>query len=380
MKYRCLGSKPEGKATASITVFYKISKEKEKYYKESMKALFEVDEDSHEIVYVVNGVKETLDKVMSWVEEIGVPSGKRVHIIFLDKNVGFARANNIGYRIIRKINPAVNYVALINDDLKVYTFSFKVLKKPLQIDGKAGGSSGIIYFWDKAGVWQAFHVEPLFLRRAWGLFTPNAYICGKPIPLMVMKEVAFPTWIQCGFSMFSVKAIEECGFLWHGFFLYGEDGEFSIRLWRCGYKLYYLPVPVAEHLVGGSGGAGYEVPMVSQALLTLAYGLRGVLGYMAYYVPRDLSNVLFNLLAVIKEKSLRRITKTMRMPYVLTILLEQYHKEMPARKRKVREPLLCLTSNPLLDVLKVRPLAPEDFCPFKNLVEFVRKYFVGLKP
>ncbi len=375
MKYETYGN---GKGeVASITLFYNVAKEKEKYYKEAMEALFNA-EGLNEVFYVVNGKRETLEKVRAMIDEIGVPSGKKIHLIYVDKNLGFARANNIGYKVMRKVSPHVKYLALVNDDLKIYKKSIKLLRIPFEVDDLAAASTGIVYFWNKAGVWRSYHLEPLFLKRFGGIMAPTVYVCKKPFFLKVMKRVAMPTWVQCGFSLFSVKAIESCGFFWHGFFLYGEDEEFSIRLWRCGHRLYYLPVPAGEHLVHGSGtkesaNIYKKLGRFSNAYIVSLRGIRGLLGYILYYLPKDF--VIFLHLMFKKLINVQYRVDDLYLPY-LAILLEKGSGEVPAKKLKQKEPLICVSDNPFLDVIKLGVIEPEDLCPLRPFVEFVEENFI----
>ncbi|ALU12317.1 hypothetical protein EYM_02365 [Ignicoccus islandicus DSM 13165] len=255
LAYEAYGETPQGKeAVASITVYYKIREEFKQIYKESFNSLIKADYIPHEIVLVINGPEQTYREVKKWIDQTEIPIGKRIHLIKLSKNLGFARANNIAFEAITKIRPDIKYIALVNDDLKIYPESLRILTIPLR-DSDVAASQGLIFYWDKTGIWYSAQqmVSPMLdVTKNPNLLNPSSHFRGTPARLVAISNLVFPTLVTGGYSVYSVEAIKKCGFFNPVFFLYGEDVELPIRLWRCGYKLYYIPYPVGEHLAGGS--------------------------------------------------------------------------------------------------------------------------------
>ncbi len=255
VRYEVYGKVSGDEPLASITIFYKIREELEVIYKEAFRALLYVDYEPHEVVLIVNGLGETYDKLRKWIGEFGVPVGKRVHLVKLSKNLGFARANNVGLEIIKKVSPKTKYVVLVNDDLKPYPESFRVLKAAVRASESIAAAQGLIYFWGKKGIWysaqQVAEVPCPLLDPS--VLNSSSHLNELPGKLLAYSRFTLPTLVTGGFSIYRIEALEKCGFFRKGFFMYGEDVELPVRLWRCGYKLIYVPYPVGEHLVGGSG-------------------------------------------------------------------------------------------------------------------------------
>ena len=132
----------EDQKLLSISIYINSAslKEKARVTEEALNALLNSKWDCHEVALVDNGSEDdTFDFLLEIVKSVDLESlGKRVHLIKLPKNVGFARANNIAYFALRdKVMP--KYVAVINDDLIVYPLAFKYLIRALEVDERIGG-------------------------------------------------------------------------------------------------------------------------------------------------------------------------------------------------------------------------------------------------
>ncbi|RLF18129.1 MAG: hypothetical protein DRZ82_08790 [Thermoprotei archaeon] len=195
-----------------------------------------------EVIFVDNGSTdgsyEFLEGLVNDVLE-GAHGNFRVRIIRLSKNYGFAIANLIAYKLR---NTETKYVALINNDLAPKPDSLERLVSILERNPRIAGIQGIILSWDGKRVdsYGGLTTDHGFLYAVSHSLTPHAL--SKPIPV---------TYVDGAFSIYRVDALERCGGLFLPyFFMWGDDYELGVRLWRCGYILLAVPIIVGRHYRG----------------------------------------------------------------------------------------------------------------------------------
>jgi len=66
----------------------------------------------------------------------------------------------------------------------------------------------------------------------------------------------FPTYLSGAFSVYKFEDLEECGGLFSKDlpFMYTDDVELGVRLWRCGKRIVTIPVEVGTHYGSASTG------------------------------------------------------------------------------------------------------------------------------
>lgn len=194
-----------------------------KSIREYNKGIFEI-----EIIVVDNdsksSVKEFLRKICDRFD---------AKLIENDKNNGFAKANNIGFREIQHKNNKdfCDYIWFLNNDTKIEDGFFEKLNENLPKDNEA------LYFemrnFSGGFVNDGLNYCSILTGRYSERFRKNyiQYICGASVFLKLTDKV--PLWNE-------------------DFFLYYEDVDYSLRLKKNGYTfvevkgLYYL------HKVNGS--------------------------------------------------------------------------------------------------------------------------------
>lgn len=146
-------------------------------------------------------------------------------------NYGFAKANNVGFREIKKDRNFNEYVWFLNNDTKLESGFFEKLNDNLPKDNE------VLYFemrnFSKEFVNNGLNYVSLWTGRYRETFKKNyvEYICGASVFLKLSAKV--PLWNE-------------------DYFLYYEDVDYSIRLKKTGYTfiksdgLHYL------HKVNGS--------------------------------------------------------------------------------------------------------------------------------
>lgn len=174
---------------------------------------------------------------------------KQVHIIALEKNYGFSRANNEGIRWSMK--QGIEHFLLLNNDTETEK---DTVERMLSCHQKTRGIVvPKIYYADRRDiVWYAGgYFTPVILKAVQrGLNQPD--------------RKQFDQSEECGFAngcamLLSKEIVDRIGYLDERFFLYYEDTEYSIRAVRSQISIWYCAEAVVYHKVNGST-AGNEKP------------------------------------------------------------------------------------------------------------------------
>lgn len=167
----------------------------------------------------------------------------RVLLVKLDKNIGFAAANNIGVTVLGSI---ASHFLIVNNDVIIEENLINELMYSFQHSNMCGISTGKIYIGkpDSNLIWYAggrFSFEPKIFNRH-----PNR---GKNDFDDFEREVTFAS----GALILTSKQIINKINLFHEAFFFGEeDAFFSYTILRCNYKILYNPKARCWHNVGSS--------------------------------------------------------------------------------------------------------------------------------
>lgn len=202
--------------------------------------------DSLEIIVVDNastdGSLEALQKV--WGDQ------EKVHIIALDDNYGFARANNIGIRWA--MEQGYSTYVLLNNDTEIQEDTLERLLKCNQ-EHRALVVPKVLYADRPDVIWYAG-----------GKLTP---VIWKPVHRGLNRKDAgqYDREEKCDFAngcclLMTKEIIEKIGYLDERFFLYYEDTEYSLRARAAGVEIWYCGQAVVYHKVNGAT-KGNENPL-----------------------------------------------------------------------------------------------------------------------
>lgn len=158
-------------------------------------------------------------------------------ILLSHKNLGFAGGNNWGMRQARG-----DYFLIINNDTEVHPNLLEELLEPFTSNNSIGATCPKIKYFDNPSVIQyaGFAAMNMFTGRTHTIgdketdkgqyetpgFTNGAHGCA----MMVKKEMCENT------GMFPEK-----------FFLYYEEWDWSMRMLKKGYKIFYQPTALVLH-------------------------------------------------------------------------------------------------------------------------------------
>ena len=171
-----------------------------------------------------------------------------ITLIASEKNLGFARANNLA---IKKSKG--EYVLLLNPDTIVAENTFAHFVDFMDKHPEAGACGAYM-----------LHTDGTFaLESRRGLPTPFVAFCKMSgLTSLYPKSRLFGRYYMCYLNEFEVdpieivsgaymfirrEALDKAGLLDEDFFMYGEDIDLSYRILKAGYQNYFLPTPILHY-------------------------------------------------------------------------------------------------------------------------------------
>jgi GT2 family glycosyltransferase len=167
--------------------------------------------------------------------------------IVCDENIGFARANNLGFC---KLPSHTDYVLFVNPDLFVLSDTIEKAVSICEENPDVGVLSGRLLGYDMEKNKPSGRIDSTGIVRQWyGRWIDRGQ--GEPDSGLYMRAEDMPA--LCGAFLFcrseALKSFEVTVFD-PEFFLYKEDIELSIRLREKGWKLRYHPDLEVYHCRG----------------------------------------------------------------------------------------------------------------------------------
>jgi hypothetical protein len=219
----------------------------------------------------------------------------QVKIVRSNKNVGFAGANNLGFR-----QSTGRYVLLLNPDTKLIGPAINIMLEQIRSLPDAGivgckllntdlstSTSSIQKF--PTILNQLFNVEHLRLTfPTFPLWDIGPLFCENPHPVKV--EV-----IPGACMMLTRDAFERVGLLSEDYFMYAEDIDLNYKLRRLGLSSYYIGEARIVHHGGGSSSrqnvSQWSTVMTYKAMLRFYRMSRGRAYAEAYRVVMGLAAI-----------------------------------------------------------------------------------------
>lgn len=204
---------------------------------ECLDSLKNINYDNFEVVLVDNNSQDESKTVLKNF------SREKLHIIFLENNLGFSGGNNEGIKYA--LDRYAEYVLVLNNDTKVDSNILIEFLSEFKKYPDAGVLTSAIYFYDEPDIlW--FGGKTKIEWRKMDRAISSEYF-SKTLPQDInSKEVNFIT----GCCMFIKREVfERVGMFDDRFFLYFEDADFSMRTKKAGYKLIWTPRAKIWHKV-----------------------------------------------------------------------------------------------------------------------------------
>ncbi len=207
------------------------------WLKKSIPSLFRVSYRPFEIILVDNS---STDGTKEWVSE-HFPD---VSIISIDKNLGYAEANNRGFEVSRGA-----YVLFLNNDVEVESEFVNNLVSAIEKDDTiAGAQSKILLMndrdrYDTIGAFltsTGFLYHYCFMNRVNKIYEKSIDIFTPKGACMIFKRSALQNVLVDG-KLFDPEA-----------FAYFEETDMANRIWLSGKRIVYVPDAVIYHKMGGT--------------------------------------------------------------------------------------------------------------------------------
>lgn len=183
-----------------------------------------------EVIVVDNGSKEDPAPFLTAIDP-------GIKVIRTGKNLGFAAGNNVGIRAAKG-----DYLFIVNNDTE---FTPGLIEGLLGIFEKYP-DAGIAcpkfhYFFQKGTIeYAGYQAVNVFTGR-------NGMIGCKEKDEGQYNEIKVTNYAHGGAMMVSRKVIGEAGLMPEDFFLYYEEFDWSEKIKRKGYKVYYQPEALIYH-------------------------------------------------------------------------------------------------------------------------------------
>lgn len=202
-------------------------------FKNCLKSLYKIDYPNWELIVVDNG---SVDGSDGFIKSLG--SRVKSQVIYNNKNVGFAKANNQGVELAKG-----KYVLLLNNDTKVEPDFLSKLVEKMERDSSLGVIQPKILLMDKKGYLDnagSFFTKLGFLDH-WGFMQKDGLEFSQEREIFSAKGACM---------LIRKKMIEKVGLFDEDFFSYFEESDFCWRVWLSGYKVIFYPQAKIYHKLG----------------------------------------------------------------------------------------------------------------------------------
>jgi GT2 family glycosyltransferase len=228
-----------------------------------LKGILSLEYRPLEIIIVDNGSTDnSLEKIKQILTKIKQDQNFRIKLIKLSKNYGFAVANLIAYKFRDRDS---EYVALINNDVYPEPESLGKLIRFLEKSERIACVQGANLSWDGCHI------------LTYGGFLTDHGLSGgiaafiESTTISSMKPIAV-AFVDGAYSVCRVDAIEKAGGLFMPyFFMWGDDYELGIRMWRRGFIMVAVPIVASKHYSGASTNRDESSSIFEPTRMTRTY-------------------------------------------------------------------------------------------------------------
>lgn len=184
-----------------------------------------------------------------------------VRLIRNDANVGFARANNLAFKV-----SSGEFILLLNSDAFVVSGSIDALLE-FMMENSSVGIAGPQLIFPNGSLQRSFGHFPGIARQILSLISlvSSAELVRKRVGMKFPDVACVVDYIEAACMLVRRKVIDEIGFFDEDYFFYGEDADFCFRAKKAGCEVYFVPHAKVVHLRGASStkreGSKYLIPL-----------------------------------------------------------------------------------------------------------------------
>ncbi|MGZ3837354.1 MAG: glycosyltransferase family 2 protein [Flavisolibacter sp.] len=158
-------------------------------------------------------------------------------IICNETNLGFSGGNNVGIRAARG-----EYLFIVNNDTEFTPGLLEGLLQVFRDDPQTGVVCPKFHYFFEKGIIEYAGYRPV------NIFTGrNSMVGSREKDEGQYNQVRETRYAHGGGMMVSRKVIETAGLMPEEFFLYYEELDWSVRIRKKGYKIYYQPASLIYH-------------------------------------------------------------------------------------------------------------------------------------
>lgn len=226
----------------------------------------------------------------------------QVKFIQSEENLGFSKSNNLAFR-----SATGEFVLFLNPDTEVVGSAIAALCQALKTESKAGAVAAKLLNSDgtlQTSCIQAFPtiLNQLFCAEALRRQFPRSRMWGMaPLFESGTKPVTVEA-ISGACVMLPRRLLETIGVFSEDYFMYAEDIDLSYKVWKAGYKCYYVPTATVIHHGGGSSqgaGSNFSSVMMRESAWRFFRKTRGKCYSLAYRASTMMTALLRLALLVI---------------------------------------------------------------------------------
>ncbi len=176
-----------------------------------------------------------------------------VRLIVNDDNKGFAAGNNVALRQCRG-----KYILVLNPDTLIQENTLSVMKEFMDSHPEAGAASckvlnsdGTLQLTCKRSFptpWVAFTK----IAGLSALFPKSRWFGKYNLTYLPENETHEVEAVAGSFMFLRREVLETAGLLDESYFMYGEDLDWCYRIWKAGWKIFYVPTTQIIHYKGES--------------------------------------------------------------------------------------------------------------------------------
>ena len=254
--------------------------------KEFLDSFNAVTYPNYEILVCDMGSKEDIRAV------INVSEYSKARLLCNPQNLGFAGGNNWGISHAKG-----EYIFIVNNDTEVTPDLLDKLLEPFFQDPTIGVTCPKIKYWDQPNIIQYAGFNPM------NHLTGRTSTVGEKQLDVGQFNVSGPTHGAHGCAMLVKRAvIEKVGMFPQKFFLYYEEWDWSARILRAGFRIWYTANAVIYHKESMSVGKGNPIKIYYHTRNRILYMRRNTnffqlaafsLFFVLFTVPKSILQFAF---------------------------------------------------------------------------------------